>query len=63
VISFWRQAVRLIFVHTPANACKPKRDFWLKMISATPLFQFVLVVVGIGSLALLLAAVLLIARR
>jgi hypothetical protein len=33
------------------------------MISATPLFQFILVVVGIGSLALLLTAVLLIARR
>jgi hypothetical protein len=33
------------------------------MISATPLFQFILVAVGIGSLALLLTAVLLTARR
>jgi hypothetical protein len=33
------------------------------MISVTPLFEFVLVVVGVGSLALLLTAVLLIARR
>jgi hypothetical protein len=33
------------------------------MISATPLFQFILVAVGVGSLALLLTAVLLAARR
>ncbi len=35
----------------------------LKMISVTPLFEFILVAVGIGSLALLLTAVLLTASK
>jgi hypothetical protein len=33
------------------------------MTSVTPLFEFILVAVGVGSLALLLTAVLLTARR
>ncbi len=42
-----------------ANGYRPKRGSWPEMFSVTPFFEFVLLTVGIDSLALLLTAVLL----
>ena len=43
--------------------CAPASVSGLKMISVTPLFESMLVAVGVAALALLLAAALLTARR